>query len=196
MGHPLVGDEAEIGSGGDGCGSGAGFHLEAAHVGAVDVGHAVVILVVLRLSDGRPFSRFGHAVDDELGEAIWGMLVRGFLGGKRFVTMGARQACEKQESNWEMHFVRQQGMERYECNRAIEHEGGRLIYIIEYAIPCRQSSLCPWSSGERRGTDSWGCLACYTARVAFVNIAAAVVHVMCGIWGNWGWLPQGITWHD
>lgn len=38
---------------------------------AVDVGHPLVTLVVLCLSDGGPFFGFGYAVDDDSGEAVW-----------------------------------------------------------------------------------------------------------------------------
>jgi hypothetical protein len=46
------------------------FVLEAAHITAGHASDAEVTLVVLRLSDRRPFCGFGRAVDDELREAI------------------------------------------------------------------------------------------------------------------------------
>ena len=45
-------------------------HLEAAHVRAIDVGDAVVGLVVFGLADGLPFFGFFDAADNEFGEAV------------------------------------------------------------------------------------------------------------------------------
>jgi hypothetical protein len=63
-------DEAEGVAGGHGGSAGSGAHLEAAHVWAVDVGDAVVGLVVFGLADRGPFFGFGDAVDDEAGETV------------------------------------------------------------------------------------------------------------------------------
>jgi hypothetical protein len=67
-------NEAQGLTGGDGGGAGSGLHLEAAHVGAVDVRYTGVGLVVLGLADRGPFFGFGDAVDDEFGEAVWEVL--------------------------------------------------------------------------------------------------------------------------
>lgn len=50
--------------------AGTRFHLEAAHVGAVDVRDSGVGLIVFGLADRGPFFGFGDAVYYELGETI------------------------------------------------------------------------------------------------------------------------------
>ena len=64
VGDGRHGDEAQLGAGGDGGGRGAGLVLEAADVDAVDVGHAVVVLVVLGPADRGPFFFLFDAVYD------------------------------------------------------------------------------------------------------------------------------------
>ncbi len=64
MGDGRHGDEAQLGAGGDGGGRGAGLVLEAADVDAVNVGHAVVVLVVLGPADRGPFFFLFDAVYD------------------------------------------------------------------------------------------------------------------------------------
>jgi len=64
------GDKAELFASGHSGVTRARFHLEAAHVGTVDISDAKVSLVVLGLANGLPFFGFGLAIDDELGEAV------------------------------------------------------------------------------------------------------------------------------
>lgn len=70
MRHGRVGDEPERAAGLDGRYPLPGRHLEARHVGAVDVRHAEVPLVVFRLPDGGPFRRFALPVDLDLRESV------------------------------------------------------------------------------------------------------------------------------
>ena len=70
VGHGRHGDETELVTGGDGGGGGARPILEAADVLAIDVAHAVIVLVILGLTDRGPFLFLGHAVDNEFGKAV------------------------------------------------------------------------------------------------------------------------------
>jgi hypothetical protein len=69
--------------------------LEAPHVLRVDVGHAMVSLVVLGLSDGGPFLGFGDAVDNDSGEAVCGVVsrVQGLSMSNSFWDRGLAQGC-------------------------------------------------------------------------------------------------------
>lgn len=99
VGHGRYGDEAELIPGGDGGGRCARPHLEAAHILAVDIGHAKVALVVLGLAHRGPLPFLGHAVHDELGESVcpgvsWGSVG---CGCPVSLTMGFGSSRQKQQ---------------------------------------------------------------------------------------------------
>jgi len=72
-----VGDESQRSARFDGRCRSAGAHLEAPHVLRIDVGHAMVSLIILSLPDGGPFLSLGDAVDDDSREAVWRVVSRG-----------------------------------------------------------------------------------------------------------------------
>ncbi len=47
------------------------YQLETAKVDTIDVGHAVVVLIVFGFADIDPFFGVGYAIDDQFRESVW-----------------------------------------------------------------------------------------------------------------------------